>query len=212
MDCQMPELDGYEADPPASARLGDRKAGRRKACPIVAVTAHAMKGDREKCLAAGMDDYIAKPFRADQIAAVLRRWLPSDQDTDQLELETLAALSELGRETGTDLLGRVIAAFLREAPSQLQALSRAVAAGDRETAAQFAHSLQGGSAQLGAGPFLAAGAPICGRPLSPTPEAAAAAICRRASRPSKASSEASSPSSRSSGRAEVTAAGRSPTR
>ena len=171
MDCQMPELDGYEAtrrirrrerEGSAETPAGGEPVSALKRLPVIAITAHAMKGDREKCLAAGMDDYIAKPFRADQIAAVLRRWLSSDREavtdrgsgeTNQLELETVTALSELGRETGTDLLGRVISAFLREAPTQLQALSRALAAGDRETAAQFAHSLRGGAAQLGAARF-----------------------------------------------------------
>ena len=72
MDCQMPELDGYET----SRRLRELESltGRRPV-PIVAVTAHAMKGDREKCLAAGMNDYLSKPFRQDDLAAMLARWL-----------------------------------------------------------------------------------------------------------------------------------------
>jgi signal transduction histidine kinase len=72
MDCQMPELDGYET----SRRIRDLESQQaRSPVPIVAVTAHAMKGDREKCLAAGMNDYLSKPFRQDDLAIMLARWL-----------------------------------------------------------------------------------------------------------------------------------------
>ena len=72
MDCQMPELDGYET----ARRIRELESlSGNSPVPIVAVTAHAMKGDREKCLAAGMNDYLSKPFRQDDLAAMLARWL-----------------------------------------------------------------------------------------------------------------------------------------
>ena len=68
MDAQMPEMDGYQATPAIRERLGNG------APPIVALTANALHGDRERCLAAGMTDYLSKPIRIDDLAAVLRRW------------------------------------------------------------------------------------------------------------------------------------------
>jgi CheY-like chemotaxis protein len=75
MDCQMPGIDGYETT--RRMRREETEKGSPR-LPVIAVTAHAMTGDREKCLEAGMDDYLAKPFRAEQLGALLRRWLVVD--------------------------------------------------------------------------------------------------------------------------------------
>jgi len=75
MDCQMPEMDGYEA----TRRIRERQVGRQRT-PIVALTAHAMVGDREQCLECGMDDYLTKPLRPDALVATLKKWLEAPEE------------------------------------------------------------------------------------------------------------------------------------
>jgi CheY-like chemotaxis protein len=73
MDCQMPEMDGFEATR-AIRQREEQSAARR--VPIVALTANALEGDREQCISVGMDDYLTKPFKQEQLREVLDRWLP----------------------------------------------------------------------------------------------------------------------------------------
>ena len=73
MDVQMPEMDGLEA----TAAIRDKEKRSGKHLPVIAMTAHAMVGDRERCLAAGMDDYLTKPIRPDELTGLLARYLPS---------------------------------------------------------------------------------------------------------------------------------------
>jgi PAS domain S-box-containing protein len=157
MDCQMPEMDGFEATA-AIRRLG----GARGSIPIIAMTANAMAGDRERCLAAGMDDYVAKPVIEKELETALLRWIappreraarpagsqaPSQPAVDARALEELR---QLGGEDGDDMSGELIALYLRDAPALLAAMRAAAAAGDAPALRQAAHGLKSSSGYLGA--------------------------------------------------------------
>jgi CheY-like chemotaxis protein len=79
MDCQLPEMDGFEAT--RAIREQEKESGRH--IPVIAVTAHAMKGDRERCLSAGMDDYISKPVNIETLREVIAKWI-SDEGGDRV--------------------------------------------------------------------------------------------------------------------------------
>jgi CheY-like chemotaxis protein len=92
MDCQMPEMDGYEAS--AAIRAREVKSGGH--VPIVAMTANVMPGDRERCLAAGMDDYVSKPLKSETLLAVLQRWQDARPDSNHGDARDQVALVEGG--------------------------------------------------------------------------------------------------------------------
>ena len=154
MDCQMPAMDGFEAT--RRIRLGE--AGPEAAnLPIVAMTAHAMQGDRERCLAGGMDDYLTKPADRATLERVLRAWLePSGASAPPRAAATLAEqvfdraglLERVGGDE--ELAAEVVRLFLAASPSELNALAAAADAGDAPRAARHAHSLKGASANAGA--------------------------------------------------------------
>ena len=155
MDCEMPEMDGYAA----TAEIRHRNVGGRR-IPIVAMTAHAMEGDRERCLAAGMDDYITKPVDPAAIAAVLRRWVrpAGGHDGSESGVEPTAVLDPrrvdqlretLGRAGGA-LLRKVVEAFLADTSGRLTALRQALDRSDAAAVRQLAHALRGSSLNVGA--------------------------------------------------------------
>jgi two-component system, sensor histidine kinase and response regulator len=149
MDCHMPVMDGFEA-----TRIIRRRAGDAGRVPIVAMTAGALDGDRERCLAAGMDDYLAKPVDAGELAAALARWVPQKASANarppSVDPGRLAILRELGPADGRGLLPAAAQAFRRDLPTRLAALRHAVDDGGGPDLEQAAHALKGAAANIGA--------------------------------------------------------------
>jgi response regulator RpfG family c-di-GMP phosphodiesterase len=153
MDVQMPEMDGLEAT--ARIRRAEQGTGRR--IPILAMTAHAMKGDRERCLAAGMDGYIAKPIHVRELLQRIEALLPADIAATSAgsvvgpaaELwEPANALARVGGDVR--LLREVVRLFLSECPRWLDEIRAAAAARDAARLHQAAHSLKGSLGTFGA--------------------------------------------------------------
>jgi PAS domain S-box-containing protein len=161
MDCQMPELDGYQAARTIRASEGERHI------PIIAMTAHSMPGDRERCLAAGMDDYLSKPVDPVQLHTVLERWLPespsrppgpepiraryghevAEEQIPALDVGMIASL----RETLTEeMRERLLETFETSLPTCLEEIEAAVERDDRAELRRVAHLLKGSAATLGA--------------------------------------------------------------
>jgi PAS domain S-box-containing protein len=145
MDVQMPEMDGLEAT--AQLRARESAGGRR--VPVAAMTAHAMKGDRERCLAAGMDDYLTKPVQATELARVLAQLAPSAAVAPAFDEE--AALERLGGDR--ELLRELAEMFVESAPELIAAVREAAGRRDARALERAAHSLKGSAAT-----FSAAGA------------------------------------------------------
>jgi CheY-like chemotaxis protein len=178
MDCQMPIMDGYEA----TRRIRDKERqdgigqNGRQPMAIVAMTASALAGDRERCLASGMDDYLCKPFTLDTLQDFLIRFLSSDPvpaaprskrdeafgqipaspavrsagpAAAQIDYDALQRIGALGSGSSSDLLSRVVRSYLDAAPPIIDVLRRAVEREDHEAISSAAHRLKGSSAQLG---------------------------------------------------------------
>jgi signal transduction histidine kinase/CheY-like chemotaxis protein/HPt (histidine-containing phosphotransfer) domain-containing protein len=159
MDVQMPVLDGLEATRRLRRELPAERQPR-----VVAMTANAMAEDRDQCLAAGMDDYLAKPVRREELAAALSRagaladpGAPEDDEPEEAQAEPVAVdpsvlqslTSRLG-ERGPAMLDRLLTTWETETAKRLGELQAAVDAGDADATGRAAHALRGGSASMGA--------------------------------------------------------------
>ncbi len=163
MDVQMPEVDGLEA----ARRIRQQEAPGQHV-PIIALTAHAMQGDRQRCLDAGMDDYISKPLQPDELLATLKRWTAEAEEAPGAKAQTPSAVGERGPGRGEedlvidlasalprfggdmtfflDLLGE----FIRQVESGSKQMREAARAADAAALAELAHSLKGAAAAFSA--------------------------------------------------------------
>ncbi len=167
MDCQMPELDGYET----TRIIRNSESLARRRIPIVALTANAIKGDRERCLAAGMDDYLAKPVRLEALQETLARVLGAVAESPaagrpgagapaaaeaagdgSVNPEMIASLRSIqGEGEGEDsLLSQLARLYFDSAPNAFEQLGEALARGDGAGVASHAHRLKSSSGNLGA--------------------------------------------------------------
>jgi CheY-like chemotaxis protein/HPt (histidine-containing phosphotransfer) domain-containing protein len=169
MDCQMPEMDGYQA----TAAIRELE-GTTRHTPIIAMTAAAMEGDREACMAAGMDDFISKPVRLEAVAEVLARWATSagpDQDSaaeaaaaagatktdDPLDRSQIDLLLDLDDGEGA-ALSEIVEEYISHSKQVWVELRRTLSAGDVAALERSAHTLKGASANVGASTL----AELCG--------------------------------------------------
>jgi two-component system, sensor histidine kinase and response regulator len=153
----MPEMDGYEA----ARKIRDARTGTRNpSIPIIAFTADAISGDRDKCLAAGMSDYLAKPVEPRQLSEILEKWLNSiaagggSHEIGQSPANTEVIFNReelLARLMGDEKLAHmVVAGFLNDAPAQLRSLRQKIDKGDANGVRMQAHTLKGASATVSA--------------------------------------------------------------
>ncbi len=175
MDCQMPEMDGFTAT--AAIRRQESQSVDRRPVPIIALTANAMEGDRARCLAAGMDDYLAKPFTLAQLKSLLTPWLtptsphlaavippvvsqstsaasplgaqppPVAAEIDKTAWDAILSLQRPGRP---DLLARILTTYLDDSRLLVEHIRTAVQTQNSVALSEAAHRLKSSSAQLGA--------------------------------------------------------------
>src|SRR5262245_23613681 len=165
MDCQMPVMDGFEATRAIRAR-----ESAEEHTPIIAMTANAMAGDRERCIEAGMDGYLTKPVRQDELAAAVSRWLPARADEPAhpapevevmqggagrsgirvlVDVDHLRGLREVGGESSAQFMTDLVDAFSAEGAEEIAQIRESVAGGDASRLVQVAHRLKGSALNLG---------------------------------------------------------------
>jgi HPt (histidine-containing phosphotransfer) domain-containing protein len=174
MDCQMPDMDGLEAT--RQLRLQEQQHPPCRT-PVIAVTANAFQGERERCLAAGMDDYVSKPFKYAELREILQRWLLREGETGAtshapgdlacavaedhssgLESEgilvdekALGEIRKLQRQGAPSVLDKIIKIYLETSPKLLETLHNAIAEDKPASSVrQAAHSFKSTNANLGA--------------------------------------------------------------
>lgn len=159
MDCTMPEMDGYEA----TSHIRNSEATSGKHIPIIALTANAQRGDADKCRAAGMDDYIAKPITMVELRQKIDHWLGHSGKPKMIQMSMLAAMGvpevndtpvdkavfENLRSVLGPALDLALRQFLEDTPQYLRRLEESVTSGDARAALTIAHTIKGSCSNLG---------------------------------------------------------------
>jgi DNA-binding NarL/FixJ family response regulator len=158
VDCQMPVMDGFSA----TAELR-RREGSGARMPVIALTANATHDGRDACIAAGMDDYLAKPFTRAALHAALARWLPAEvvvtqasveaapsAISDALDRTTLNALRALPRKGGKDMLSHIVERYLADSRDLVASIERSIEHGDADELARAAHAWRSYNGNVGA--------------------------------------------------------------
>jgi two-component system, sensor histidine kinase and response regulator len=153
MDCQMPEMDGFEAT--KLMREKEKRSGQHM--PIIAMTASAMHGDRETCIAAGMDDYVSKPVSIETLHKILERWIPAEKTPEKREAPAAVAISEspidfarLSEIYGDEEVNEILQLFVPEADRLLETAIEAIRSQDTRSLQSTAHQLKGLTASVAA--------------------------------------------------------------
>jgi CheY-like chemotaxis protein len=157
MDVQMPEMDGLEATRRIHQRWGNKRPR------IIAMTANAMQGDREECLAAGMDDYVSKPVAIRELQIALERWgqtelppvtlapdSPQDWPSETIDWAVVDGLRALQQEGQPDFVQAMTTLYLSDTPALIDAMQQAIMQGSAEELRSTAHALKGNSNSIGA--------------------------------------------------------------
>ncbi len=157
MDCQMPEMDGYEA-----TREIRKLEGKDRHTPIVAMTAHALKGERERCLEVGMDDYLAKPTTFPDLQNVLQKWSIKSKGKEKKSDESLKNNDDRSNpvfdpekfftsvDRDIEIANEIAGIYLDDTLKNIQKLREALSSEDQNTAERMAHTIKGASGSVGA--------------------------------------------------------------
>jgi CheY-like chemotaxis protein/nitrogen-specific signal transduction histidine kinase/HPt (histidine-containing phosphotransfer) domain-containing protein len=163
MDCQMPVADGFEATAEIRRHEGDARH-----TTIIAMTAHALEGEREKCIAAGMDDYLSKPVKVEMLGSTLKKWLaqiagnkneeqakkngaPVDGSNEEsLDASMLDSFRDLQTPGEPDIVTELVDLFLSDAGKRITAIEEAAERGDSKTIKEQAHAVKGAAGNVGA--------------------------------------------------------------
>ncbi|WP_405132417.1 ATP-binding protein [Paenibacillus sp. FSL H8-0317] len=146
MDYMMPLMDGLEATRKIRAIEMDEM---RHTTPIIAMTGNVMQEEKDKCMEAGMNDFIGKPFTLDILSKMIQKWQQSSEPTEVLNMSIVREIAELNTDGDRTLLGILLDMYRTEAPGKIEVLRRHIVSGDHVAATEVAHDLKSGSLSLG---------------------------------------------------------------